>query len=138
MRIPLREVSNRTGVSLEAIRADIGRGVLPARKNARGLWEVDERDYWLWWRSKPRKVRTVATLVGDFLRDMRKHYGLTTAEVAEATGIAYQTILAIENGRSLASTSYVAKVANAVGCDVHVVPRGGVRKPLIINGEMFG
>ena len=58
--------------------------------------------------------------VARALKSNREAAGLTQANVARKLKMARSNLCAIENGRRQASICTLARIANAIGCVVHV------------------
>jgi len=54
--------------------------------------------------------------IGRFVRQMREGKGLTQEQVATKTGISYQFLSGLENGRENFSVDVLDSLANALGC----------------------
>lgn len=67
------------------------------------------------------KTRRVHVTEGEALRELREKKGWTKKRLAEAAGIAPQTVTQIERGRYGPSTPTLYKLAGALGVEPHVI-----------------
>ena len=62
---------------------------------------------------------------GQALRARRKELGYTQAYISEFCGFSVSFISDLENGKATAELGKAIYLANLLGMDVHVTPRGG-------------
>lgn len=67
---------------------------------------------------------TDAVSFGDTLRKQRKKLGYTQAFVAEFSGFSVSFISDLENGKSTAELGKAIYLANLLGLDLSLTPRG--------------
>jgi transcriptional regulator with XRE-family HTH domain len=82
---------------------------------------------------------SLARYIGNTIRDLRQHHGLTIAEVAEQAGISRGMLSKIENAQTSTSLDTLVKLANALGISLsklfrnYQVSGGGAQ--LVKRGE---
>lgn len=57
------------------------------------------------------------------IKDARRHAGLTQQQLADRVGCSQQAIDRLEHARHDAGVGFVAKVADALGCDLRICER---------------
>ena len=80
--------------------------------------------------------------IGLFVRQMREAKGLTQEQVAVKTGISYQFLSGVENGRENFSIEVLESLGNALGCPLaQLVPAAyappGISHPPLAIAEYF-
>lgn len=68
------------------------------------------------------------TAIGRYIRALREQKGLTQEQVAFQTGISYQFLSGLENGRENFSIDVLESLANALGCPLPVLVAGAFGK----------
>lgn len=61
--------------------------------------------------------------IGVRITELRNSRGLTTRQLAELCGVNYANISKIENGRYNVSIDILAKICNALECEIHILER---------------
>ena len=69
-------------------------------------------------------IITDATSFGQTIRKRRKELGYTQAFVAEFSGFSVSFISDLENGKSTAELGKAIYLANLMGLDCSLIPRG--------------
>ncbi|MBR6206446.1 MAG: helix-turn-helix transcriptional regulator [Oscillospiraceae bacterium] len=68
---------------------------------------------------------TDAGSFGKAIRDRRKHLGYTQAFLSEVSGFSVSFISDLENGKSTVELGKAICLANLLGLDCSLTPRGG-------------
>jgi transcriptional regulator with XRE-family HTH domain len=69
------------------------------------------------------------TIIGNFVRRLREQKSLTQDELASRTGITYQYLSGLENGRENFSIGILESLGNALGCPVPQLVAGAFASP---------
>lgn len=72
------------------------------------------------------------TIIGNFVRRLREQKKLTQEELASRTGITYQYLSGLENGRENFSIGIFESLGKALGCPVPQLVAGAFASPLVI------
>jgi transcriptional regulator with XRE-family HTH domain len=72
------------------------------------------------------------TIIGNFIRRLREQKNLTQDELASRTGITYQYLSGLENGRENFSIGVLESLGKALGCSVPQLVAGAFARPSAI------
>jgi transcriptional regulator with XRE-family HTH domain len=69
--------------------------------------------------------------IGQKIRQMRKHWGLSQMELAERMGISFQQIQKYEKGATSISVSRLQQISDALGIEITVFFRKETKGPVV-------